>query len=966
MRFFWLSLTSLCLGFPLFADKAVVEDFTDCGTWRNRERSGHRPGTWFSANQSLCGAPCKDRPDGYAGVVNYDFTGKHAVTGFERYKVLASASVYADAIEFAANRMGQDVKVRFILRDAKRKNIYTPFVTLKGLGWQNYRLMLNDKKMVLPVRLRRVIFAFNDAEKGHVLIDDIALCGDVSRKNRLTVKPVYRTISHAPGKDVKLSYLIRSGMSKNVQATVKLQVFDYNDRKVYESEKPVDVDGCGVKIADFDIGKHPIGAYYTKVNITCKKINNEFQGWFAVFVPNGKRLNHKPMYFGVQDTTSWNGPAENDLHLTWLKALGIDIVRYGTTGGRLDGMEKSVNFAPAFSQLKPILDAGILVCISYIESSPGWVQSAPYHYRRMPDKMDKFAEHMTRVGRFTADHPGIKYLEWWNEPDIGFLRDNLDNYLKCLKVAYTSLKKQNPELKVTTGGVTVKHPKEKKNFSRDMYWKGKGFYDVASFHAHGSLLNYTERDVLLDKWLSAKDINVPVCNTESGERSGYEVPSIKRQAEVLVKKLTYAKSRNTEFYIWFTLQDYWDMDEEADDSFGLITSDNQPKPSFVAYTNLIKQLAGTGRGRYAELDPAMDSYRFTNGTEAVYVCWPKIDGNTFLFSLKTDKPVTMVDFFGNEKFIPAKNGIVDIKSMKQPFYLRMPEGVLKGKVSLVKLSQLVFAGPGDKVDIRFAVSNPWSESVNVKIIDAKQQVAATAVIAPKTTRGLKVKTRIAANAPIKPLTLNYTAIFSGKGIARSIPVPVTINVAYKVLENNPEKLRAATLDCVREMTYDPAIPRWKGPDDLSAELQMTCEGKNLQVVVRVIDDIHCAKGTGTDIWRGDSLQFATMSQSGVHTELTLAKTSKGSEIWCHITPDKKLRGRWKVPVKITREKNKLTVYRFSLPLAYLGIKTGRGVPFRFSFLVNEDDRQGRVRWIKRFGGIGESKDPSLFGWAVIK
>lgn len=387
MRFFITIVIFVSIFQVCHADKAVVEDFTDCGTWRQRERKGVTPGKWFSADLSLGGAPCKERPDGYAGFINFDLTGRQAEIGFERYKVTAAASVYADAIEFAADARGYDCKVYFILHDANKKSYYTKAIKLKPDGWLDYRLSLdadtvkNFSKMEQPVRLFRVVFALNKATKGSFMIDDIALCGDVSKKSRLTIKPVYNGIVHEPGRNVVLQYLVRNGMNKNIAVSASLNVYDYSDQPVFKKSIPVEVGAESLKYFKFDIGKLPVGSYYTKVKLTGKRINNEFNGWLAVIEPNGKRLNFKPMYFGAQDTTSWNAPYENQLHLTWFKAMGIDLVRYGTTGSRLTRFNNPECLKSTLEQVKPLLDAGILICLSYTESPPGWVQTGPYNHR---------------------------------------------------------------------------------------------------------------------------------------------------------------------------------------------------------------------------------------------------------------------------------------------------------------------------------------------------------------------------------------------------------------------------------------------------------------------------------------------------------------------------------------------------------------------------------------------------------
>lgn len=129
------------------------------------------------------------------------------------------------------------------------------------------------------------------------------------------------------------------------------------------------------------------------------------------------------------------------------------------------------------------------------------------------------------------------------------------------------------DLLVASGGVTVIHPREKENFSKRMVQELWPYFDIYSWHAHGTLEQYAKRQELLEEWVrqSGKDPRkIRTCNTETGQRGFYSRRGEKEQAVTLVKKITYARSiENSEFHIWFTLQDYWDRDMKSDDSWGI-------------------------------------------------------------------------------------------------------------------------------------------------------------------------------------------------------------------------------------------------------------------------------------------------------------------------------------------------------------------------------------------------------------
>ena len=56
-----------------------------------------------------------------------------------------------------------------------------------------------------------------------------------------------------------------------------------------------------------------------------------------------------------------------------------------------------------------------------------------------------------------------------------------------------------------------------------------------------------------------------------------------------------------------------------------------------------------------------------------------------------------------------------------------------------------------------------------------------------------------------------------------------------------------------------------------------------------------------------------------------------------------------------------------MPLADLGLSfAGKPVPFRLAFVLNNNDGQGRVRFMQWFAGMAYHKNPDEFGFAVLE
>lgn len=167
------------------------------------------------------------------------------------------------------------------------------------------------------------------------------------------------------------------------------------------------------------------------------------------------------------------------------------------------------------------------------------------------------------------------------------------------------------------------------------------------------------------------------------------------------------------------------------------------------------------------------------------------------------------------------------------------------------------------------------------------------------------------------------------------------------------------------------------PQDYTARFAVACQASGLDLVVDVSgDDTPHQEGKRGEYWAGDSLQFAIDTEErGMPAglmEFAAALTKEGAVLWKNIAPslagdlparwtpgnqavqfgsavvEKMDGGRWRYKVRI--EWNEL------YPLVW---KTGK--PLYFSLLVNDNDGAGRLGWIEWSGGIGSSKDPSLYG-----
>ena len=577
---------------------------------------------------------------------------------------------------------------------------------------------------------------------------------------------------------------------------------------------------------------------------------------------------------------------------------------------------------------------------------------------------ERFREHITHVAEFMKSIPQIRWFEWFNEPNLGFTMPN-EAYMEGLRQLYPIVKRIAPGVQVGTGGLVIgAHPKARPGFVKQAYVENAASYDIAFYHAHDGTANYRKIAGEVLGMIGDK----PFANTETGFRSYHDSPELfYNQARVLVQKIAFSRSIGMTFYIWFMMQDYWDKYINADDSFGLVTVDNQPKPSFVAYNELIRQLANTTPATGAELDPRLESFRFTGSGEEVFVAWPKRDDARFSFCLKSTAPVRLIDIFGNVEELRPVDGIVYVNTKRLPFYLRSREGAMAPFGELVLISGDTVRLPGEERPLNVTLRNPYRTAIRYQLKSGSESFSGE--IRSGSGESIELPFRVPADAAPGTLSCPVTVVLTagdGRELYRG-EVILHVSVALGVGTRKENQLIELDGEAVlTELVFDPTTPRWGGRDDLSAQIRLFRDGGDLVFEADVRDQDHSAPDSGAMNWRNDSIQIALANAQGEQFEFTVSDGPDNRPVaWCHIAPDGKDVGEVQLPLSIGRGQS-VTRYRFSIPLATVGISPVPGERFRLSLLVNDNDGGKRVRIMEFFRGIEGDKNVGLFGWCELR
>jgi hypothetical protein len=165
------------------------------------------------------------------------------------------------------------------------------------------------------------------------------------------------------------------------------------------------------------------------------------------------------------------------------------------------------------------------------------------------------------------------------------------------------------------------------------------------------------------------------------------------------------------------------------------------------------------------------------------------------------------------------------------------------------------------------------------------------------------------------------------------------------------------------------IAGWNGEQDLSGKGYLKWDRNHLYFGMEVQDDVHHQKGTGGDMWQGDSIQFAidTGRANGVgsaeNNEFGIALGEQGPIVWRWLASNGNPIGEMPTAQAAVSRNGLSTSYELAIPWAELlpeGKPPADGDILGFSMLINENDGTTRRGWLEYMSGIGSSKNTQLF------
>lgn len=523
----------------------------------------------------------------------------------------------------------------------------------------------------------------------------------------------------------------------------------------------------------------------------------------------------------------------------------------------------------------------------------------------------------------------VRMFEIWNEWELGLgiatdqhgqrRPGSAEDYVKLVSRVYPALKQAFPDL-ILLAGASSGGGTRNGWLERTMQLGLLNHCDGVSFHpyvrefgAKGTpeyCISWV-RDIqaMLRKYSQGKP--VPMYITELGWPTAISSVGILPDQQARFLARTYLLARTVpELHglWWFNLRRGWELDDEHS-TFGILLNDHTPGPTHAALRDVAPLVCGATRATMLDTrrpDLLAIRYDLPNGQAAIAAWSTQSDGLHQITLLST-----------------AKN----------------PSAL-----------SLLVVGSGESVAL------PWTPPGALQFT-----VTDTPVIIRGDLTNVSLEMIKTFPMPYSKRPQNSRAI---------IPAQIAMVVPFEKWDVNPSGCGTYIMDAAAWDSLMPNLPR-TGPEDCRATLGLTYQQSDLLIRLEVTDDRHVQDQPPTLLWKGDSVQVGVSSlrhgtaiDTSSLTELTIALVDGQPLVYQAFAAfDAGSRVTCDFPTTIVRQGNQ-TIYQIRLPADRTGIQLQSGHPFAISLIVNDNDGAGRKGFLAWGSGIGHSKDPTRYNWAI--
>lgn len=248
-------------------------------------------------------------------------------------------------------------------------------------------------------------------------------------------------------------------------------------------------------------------------------------------------------------------------------------------------------------------------------------------------------------------------------------------YVPLAKRVDKMLATVDPKLPVVVGG-TAKYPA---SWFKSLWQRGAlKFANAVSFHPYEKTGKPEEiRTLVRQSRASMKKYGKstrPVWITELGTSAAIGNRTTTEQASILMRSTVSAYAGGASRFYWYNLINDGTDRREHFDNFGLYEHPTSgvaavaPKPAAFAQALMTTQLGGRKYRAAERVGAGVVSHAFGTAKNSVRVVWAPKGKKTA--TIRTSRPVVVVNFDGTTRTVKPKRGVVKISVTKNPVFVR--------------------------------------------------------------------------------------------------------------------------------------------------------------------------------------------------------------------------------------------------------------------------------------------------------
>lgn len=390
--------------------------------------------------------------------------------------------------------------------------------------------------------------------------------------------------------------------------------------------------------------------------------------------------------------------------------------------------------------------------------------------------------------------PEVVYWEVGNEPDLGY--PDIDAYTRIYEATCQAIRRGNPRAVVMNGGITFFGANGRPNSLRFLEQVKPDFLDAIAFHAHGPG-SLAEENIAAQVRRTAQGAGMegkPLIDTESGMFVGSRRQEDVQAATVLQKQ-AYAQATGIEYLMTFRLHAF----RRGDVGYGMLRSDQEPMPAFLAYRTMTEHLKGLAfQSKLATGRAHAEGYSFASRDDARRACllWANQPAFYNVYVKVADsadgaRDLRFMDLYGNTSPATASpEGVVRVEVTETPVYLLWdaadPAFQAAVSRSILDTPDMAIVVPGRESSLDLAIRNPSDQHLQATLAATASNPEQTAISPARQTISVPARGALPGRLAVtwSPAVLHYQwpeawRVFTGD------PVP---DIDLSALRVEPDRL----------------------------------------------------------------------------------------------------------------------------------------------------------------------------------